>query len=75
MNTEEKIQLVKHIHGNILAKEISCNIGEEIKRYELEHAPYRDQLVAELLAEGVKIKLNYSSTLFNGGPAIEVLEA
>lgn len=74
MTTEEKIQLVKNIHGDILAKEISCNIGEEIKRHESEYAPYRDQLVAELLAEGVKIKLNYSTTLFNGGPAIEVLE-
>lgn len=74
MTNEEKIQRIKEIHGSILAKEISCNIGEEIKRYESEYAPYRDQLIAELLAEGVKIKLNYSTTLFNGGPTIEVLE-
>lgn len=75
MNTEEKIKLVKHIHGDILAKEISCNISAEINRYERENAPYRDQLIAELLAEGVKITLNSSTTLFNGGNAIEVLEA
>ena len=75
MTTEEKIKQVESIHRSILSQEISCNIQREIEWYKQEMSPERDRLIAELEAEGVHIKLNYASSLFNGGPAIEVVEA